>query len=532
MAKRTGLLLITLWITILALIFRVFYISFGNINHKVESTAGIRSVTQSLYNSKKVIYDRNLKLLAGNQPIYYLIINPRKFDLSKIDYISEITSVDKKYISDKLKFETPFVIKSYKMPQSVEGVVSVFGYSRYNENPVSQHILGYLDNDGIVGLSGIERAYNDFLSEYNSQVQFSYSKNALNGVMADIKIDGNQNNKTDDGVVLTIDKQMSVIAEKSLKENCKNGCVIVMNCNDGEIYVLSSTPEFDPNDVSEYKDSKNSELINNCLVNHTVGSVFKIIIAACAIQNNIDNFEFECMGGISVLDRVFSCQNGVHHGKQNIEKAFANSCNCYFIAIGQLLGYDKIIETAQLFGLDSSIKIANDLFSYSGSLPMNDGELSLANLSIGQGDLLLTPLSVARMTASVCNGGYLVNPSVYKGLYIDKDVINEPEYKYKSKIIDDNTAGKIKKMCIECVLNGTGKNAKPENGTAGGKTASSQTGRYYENGKEILNTYFTGFYPSDNPEYVITVFAQNGKSGSATCAPVFKDICNYIEQNH
>ena len=200
--------------------------------------------------------------------------------------------------------------------------------------------------------------------------------------------------------------------------------------------------------------------------------------------------------------------------------------------MGQLLGYEKILKTAQLFGLDSSIKIANDLFSYSGCLPEDSGELSLANLSIGQGDLMLTPLSIARMTATVCNGGYLVNPCVYKGLYKNKTVVDEAEYKYKSKILDDDIALEIKQMCIDCVENGTGRTAKPENSTAGGKTASSQTGKFNEKGKEILNTYFTGFYPADNPEFVITVFAKNGKSGSATCAPVFKDICDYIEQNY
>ncbi len=530
MIKRSGLLLIFLWMTIIALVFRIYYISYGEINHKVVNTAGIRENSIKLYSSKGVIYDKNLKLLAGNQPIYYLIINPRDFDNTKTDYISDIADVEKSYILNKLKYETPFVIQSEVMPQTVKGVTSVYGYTRNSKKQVAQHILGYMDSDGIVGLSGVERAYNDFLSKYTSQVSFSYSKNALNGVMSEIQID-NKNIKTENGVVLTIDKDMSSVAEDSLRRNFENGCVIVMDCNDGKIEVLSSIPGFDADNISKYKDSQNKELINNCLINHTVGSVFKIVIAVCAMQNKIDNFEFECTGGIKVFDRLFSCQNGSCHGKQTMEKAFANSCNCYFIAIGQLLGYEKIIQTAQLFGLDSSIKIAADIYSYSGRLPDNTGNLSLANLSIGQGDLMLTPLSIARLTATICKGGYLINPIVYKGLYIDKKFKNRPEYKYKSKILNDDISKKIKQMCIECVESGTGQNAKPNNSIVGGKTASSQTGKYDENGKEILNTYFTGFYPADNPKYVITVFAQNGKSGSSTCAPVFKDICEYIEQN-
>ena len=87
-------------------------------------------------------------------------------------------------------------------------------------------------------------------------------------------------------------------------------------------------------------------------------------------------------------------------------------------------------------------------------------------------------------------------------------------------------------MCIQCVEVGTGKNARPALGGAGGKTASAQTGKFKNDGTEILSTYFSGFYPAENPKYVITVFASDGKSGSATCAPVFKEICDFIGQNH
>ena len=86
-------------------------------------------------------------------------------------------------------------------------------------------------------------------------------------------------------------------------------------------------------------------------------------------------------------------------------------------------------------------------------------------------------------------------------------------------------------MCIKCVSDGTEQTAKPATGMAGGKTASAQTGKYSEDGREILNNYFTGFYPADKPKYVITVFALDGKSGSETCAPVFKEICDFISEN-
>lgn len=495
---------------------------------KVTATAGVRTSEKVLYKSKGNIYDRKMNSLAGGQKAYYLIINPRDFDKTQIEYISKISGIDLIYITEKLKYETPFTVISYEKPKNISGVFSFEGYTRYEQNMVAQHIIGYLDNDGVKGLSGVEKAYDDFLSKYESTSYYTYKSDAVNSIISEQDINIKINNGSKNGVVLTIDKNLSAFAENTLKRHCTDGCVIVMNCNDGEIYALSSVPSFDNKKISDYK---NNELVNNALVNQTVGSVFKIIVSATALKNELEDFQYECTGGIEVSGRVFSCQNGHAHGLQSLSDAFANSCNCYFIAIGQLLGFDKLIDMAKLFGMDSSIKIAKDLYSYSGVIPQESGTLALANMSIGQGELLLSPLNVTRMTAAVCNGGYLINPTVYKGIYLDDKMVYESEYEYKSKILTKQIADKLKQLCIECVENGTGKSAKPKKSGAGGKTASAQTGRYDENGKEILNNYFTGFYPAENPEYVITVFAKNGESGSVTCAPVFKEICDYIEQN-
>lgn len=526
--KRTAILLLIIWLMMIALSFRIYYISFGEINSKVLATAGVRTSKKVLYNSKGIIYDKNLNILAGAQNVYYLIINPREFDATELEYLSQISNIEKSELSDKLKYETPFTVVSYVKPKDITGIFVYDGYARYPQYQTAQHIVGYVDNDGVKGMSGVEKAYDEFLSKFNNTSYFIYSSDAVNAIIPELDIQIENGNETANGVVLTIDKKLSSFAEQTLKKYCSEGCVVVMNCNDGDIYTLSSIPSFDVNRISEYK---NSELVNNALVNQTVGSVFKIIVSTSALQNNLEDFEYDCKGGIEVSGRVFSCQNGRAHGLQSLEDAFTNSCNCYYIAIGQLLGYDKVIDTAQLFGLDSSIKIAKDLYSYSGVIPENNGSLSLANLSIGQGELLLSPLTIARMTATVCNGGYLINPTVYRGLYIDNKITNTTEYKYKSNILHKEIAEKLKEMCVECVKNGTGKTAMPEYNEAGGKTASAQTGSFEESGKEILNTYFTGFYPADNPKYVITVFAKNGESGSSTCAPVFKEICDYIEQN-
>ena len=531
--KRSGIIYLFLILLFLAVIFRVYYVSFSDISDKTKSVAGSRSATLELYSSKGVIYDRNLCALAGNQFAYYLVVNPRGFDRSNIDYISGLTGNDIEYINSKLQKESVFVLKSYFEPKPMDGVYVYEGTTRYSEQPTACHLLGYLDLNGERGLSGVEKAFDNELSVYTSKAYIRYATNALQGVIAGLGIEAQYDSEdTTNGIILTIDRQLSIAVEQSMSKYIERGAAIVMDCNSGELLAMSSMPIFDAENISAYIDSDSGELINNAMTNQTVGSVFKMIVAACAVDNGLADFEYECNGGISVGGRVFTCQNQKKHGTLTLKEAFAQSCNSYFIALGQLLGYDKIIETAQLFGADSSIEILKDMSSSSGILPEEEGILSVANLSIGQGKLMLSPLEIARITAVMCNGGYLVNPTAYYGTYIDGAISNKSSYNYKSQIITSDTAAILKDMCIYCVSDGTGTAAEPSKGGAGGKTASAQTGKIGEDGKEILNTYFTGFYPADDPQYVITVFAADGESGSKTCAPVFREICDFLAQKY
>lgn len=531
--KRSGIIYLLLLFMFVMLMFRIYYVTFGEINDKTKSVAGSRSATLELYSAKGVIYDRNICALAGNQFAYYLVVNPRGFDRSNIEYIAGLTGSDVEELNSKLQKETVFVLKSYFEPRQMEGVYIYEGTTRYSQQPTLCHLLGYLDSEGKRGLAGVEKVFNDELSVFSSKTTIKYATNALRGVIAGLGIDAKRDYEdTTNGVILTVDRNLSLAVEQSMSKHIERGCAVVMDCNNGELLALSSLPSFDADDISLYLDSENGELINNAMTNQTVGSVFKMVVAACALENGLSDFEYECCGGINVADRIFGCQNQKKHGKLMLKDAFSQSCNSYFIALGQLLGYDKIIETAQLFGADSSIEILKGMASSSGVLPEESGTLSVANLSIGQGKLMMTPLEIARITAVMCNGGYLVNPTVYYGTYIDGTIGNKSEYSYKSKIVSDDTAEKLKEMCIQCVTEGTGTNAAPNVGGAGGKTASAQTGRKGEDGNEILNTYFTGFYPADDPKYVITVFATGGESGSKTCAPVFREICDFIAQNY
>ena len=124
---------------------------------------------------------------------------------------------------------------------------------------------------------------------------------------------------------MTLDEQLSLYA-KELMENCiSEGAVIVMNANNGDILTMLSTPEFDPEKVADYMYSNGGELINNAVTNQTVGSVFKMVVAACSVINKTESFTYECHGGIEIGGRIFGCQN--KHGIMNLDDAFSFSCN-------------------------------------------------------------------------------------------------------------------------------------------------------------------------------------------------------------
>ena len=530
--KRGATIYLCYLFAFVLLVFVVFYVMYGSVGEKAKTVSGTRMHGITLYNSKGVIYDRNLCPVAGNQAAYYIIVNPRSFDKTRTEYICDLTKTDTDEFASKLNRETPFVLMSYYKPETVVGVSVYEGTTRYAESPSSVHVLGCLDYECINGISGVEKSFNEILSKYSSVTKAKYVSDGRRGLLEGLGIIIEKDEDSLDGIVLTIDKRLADFTKSLMNKYIDRGCVCVMDCNNGEILALESSPDFEQGNVKQYLDSKNGELINLALVNNSVGSVFKMIMATCALQNNLGEFEYNCTGGIDVGGRIFACHDKNGHGSVGLEKAFATSCNSYFIALGQLLGYEKIIETAQLFGVDTSMDIIKGMYSESGVLPKNSGIKSLANLSIGQGDLLLSPLCIARITAAMCNGGYLVNPVLYKSTYVNGIVKNESEYNYKSNIMDDDIAEKLKAMCIYCVENGTGKTASPTYGSAGGKTASAQTGRYDANGKEQLNTYFTGFYPAESPKYAITVFAVGGESGSQTCAPVFAEICDFLHQNY
>ncbi|MDR1734843.1 MAG: penicillin-binding protein 2 [Oscillospiraceae bacterium] len=410
-------------------------------------------------------------------------------------------------------------------------------YPRYGTSPLAVHLIGYLDGDGKQGLTGLEKTYNTLLESHAGSLLARLPSNARGIALggADIEI-LSENYGSKAGIQLTIDRNIQEITEKALRNGgIEQGAAIVLDAKTGEIRALASTPAFDPNDIAASLNDPSEPFLNRALLALPVGSTFKPFIAAAALEQGIlPGTRFTCTGTYTIGDKVFRCNDEKAHGEVTMPEALAQSCNIYFIQLGQMLEKQGLLDILASFGFGAPLTLADGIASAKGNLPtLQDLRLpgAVANLCFGQGSLLCSPLQLAAATAALCNGGMWIEPTLIKGTTDTAGTLSPLQSTPDARnAVSAETAELLRIMLKGVVENGTGKSAKPENNTAGGKTATAQTGRYDEAGNEILQSGFTGFFPANDPKYVIVIVKQNGASGSRECAPVFKAIADAIEQ--
>ncbi len=387
------------------------------------------------------------------------------------------------------------------------------------------HTLGYTDN-GNRGVSGLERAFDDILY-CEETVDASFEVNALGEVIGNGNIIISGENVNPYGLVTTIDSEIQRITEYCAR-NIECGAVVVCEVGTGRIKASVSKPDFKGLNVSEILDDKNSPLLNRALEAYSVGSVFKPCVAAAGIEKGMGNYEYNCLGHSEIEGRLFHCHNRSGHGNLNLSGAIENSCNTYFYTFSSLFGADAILEKCSVLNFGTGFEIAKNYSVKAGNLPKADGVKTvsaLANLAIGQGEVLLSPVSILTLYCAIANDGKYYLP------YIAEEVIVEGERQRLStpkvtSVMEKSTADRLKQDLIGVVERGTGTAAKPTLCTAAGKTATAQTGRYDESGKEITIGWFCGFFPAENPQYAVSVMIEGANGYDA--APVFASLADGI----
>lgn len=505
------------------LMLRVASINFSEFS-EAGNTGGTRTVTVGRTRGR--IYDRNLKLLVDEGESFIAAVTPTVGSLQYLDIMR-----DKSYVEKMIQNGQPFVAEVNEKISN-EFIRSFSVPIRYSTEQSAVHLIGYLTADGENGLSGIERAYNTYLRENSGLLTVSFEVDAKGRVLAGMdKYINDSNFNSQAGLVLTVDKDIQSITEKALQNSSiKSGCAAVMQVNSGEIVALASVPVYDPNNVADVLYKEDSPLINKALQQYSVGSVFKPLVAATALENGIDSAqEYECGGSYTVGDKTFSCYNSTAHGAVNMQGALEKSCNCYFIDLIMKTDVDYLLKLCRDIGIGEGDCIAQGLDTSSGALP--DEELlkikgELANFAFGQGSLMMTPVQMLKMYHTLATGN-VISPSVIYGTMDSSGNVQRNSSAVPQKLLTDGTVKKMRQMLFSVTENGNAYNAKSDVTSLAGKTGTAQSG-IYKNGQEICRTWFAGFFPAEAPEYIVVVMNENGMGGNSDCGPVFKAMCEGI----
>ncbi len=515
--------------------------------------------------SRGNIYDRYGKLIAGNTLSFGVFIVPQEVDDidAEMEKLSGILGVSKSLLERNFKrnktasFVPCELIRgvSKKSAISIEesrfeipGVlVKEVPVRNYYYKEAFSHVAGYvaeidqLELDllkpygynirDFIGKDGVERFCDRTLRGKNGGMQIQVDNRGR-----EVKVISYRRPKSGRDIYLTLDADLQ--KEVYNLFDGRKGAAVFMDPKTGEVLSLVSSPSYDPNEaLSKVMRAEDSPLLNRAIMGvYPPGSVFKLITSIAALESKSirPDTGFICAGKLKIGADEFSCWNKDGHGYVDLGKAIAWSCNVFFYHTGLLTGADKITEYANLFGLGRKTGI--ELFGESnGFVPSKEWKKAekkevwypgdTANLSIGQGDLQVTPLQMARVVSVIANGGELVDPHVLKLAGVSGAInLKSETLKISKENIDAVRAG-MRKVIED--PDGTGNRAASSMVSISAKTGTAQVGPGIR-----PHGWFVGFAPSENPKICFAVFLENGGSGGDAPAEIAKAALEYWFGKH
>lgn len=514
----------------------------------IEGLSG-RVAEVSLGPERGDIFDRNGALLTNTVQTFCIIIFPAQVvdPYEAASQLVAFSGIDKNEMIKKIRqAQRPFKLQANiteKVAEAVNqlqipGVLAVAEKSRYSYNSLAVHTTGYINVADNQGVSGIERMYDDILrGEQTEHVAalVDAGQQIIPGLgYTRLKLG---NNLGPGNIILTIDSRIQKIVENIMDKHEIKGAVVIMKPSTGEILAIASRPKFDPTQIENYLTMKTAPFLNRALSAYQPGSIFKLVVAAAALENKVvrpDDTFFD-PGYVDVSNRRFYGwdyeQGG--RGKITFTDAMAYSSNPTFITVGLKLGSDKLISFARQLGFGKHTQLAfygeADGNLPDSSQPIYPGEL--ANLAIGQGTFEATPLQFACLVSTILNDGVKVEP------YLVSRLVDSRGRSIKSfsptpgvRVFSHQTAEDMKKMMAAVTRYGTGEEAYVPGVGSAGKTGSAETGRMQQ-GKSVNHAWFAGYAPLEKPQYAAVVFVEEGHSGGDVAAPIFREIFTEVVAN-
>lgn len=422
-----------------------------------------------------------------------------------------------------------------KKLSSIKDVIIIDKIKRHNKKNLLSHTLGYINEKDNIGISGIEKSYNDEpltidLDFGKTPIFIDARRNVVPGVNI---VSTKENNHVANSLQLTIDYRLQEKIEKILDKSRKKGAVVVAEVESGDIISMASRPNIDLNDMKNNLNEDDRRIFNKSLeLSYPPGSIFKIPVLLAALEKGNISLEDEiyCKGYDKIGNTIIKCNKEDGHGGISIEEGLYKSCNSTFIQLGQKTGAENIIEMAKVLGFGEKIDVGIDEES-AGNLPNGRKLLgpAIGNISIGQGEIEVTPMQVTNMMVIVAGGGIKKDLSLIKGYVTEEGLFAKDIKRQEDKrILDENIVKQVKLGLDKVIEHGTAKNVEIEElGGGGGKTGTAQA---VLNEEETTHAWFTGYFPKKNPSYVITVFVEDGSSGSGVAAPIFENIAKEINK--
>ena len=471
------------------------------------------------------------------------------------------TEVPFSYIKD-IDFQT--MAKFSEHDVGLPGVdIAIKPVRSYVYGALAAHLLGYVGapddtnkeeahkftfyQGDVEGKSNIEKTMDDYLrGKPGVRYLRRNAKGVIDGVLREEAPQAGGN------VILTLDARLQMIAEEALR-SVGRGAAVVVDPNNGNILAMASVPSFDPNtfipsikvkDWDALRKNEANPLINRAVSAFPPGSTFKLVTSLAGLRKGLATQHFTCTGGVSYGDHYFKCwigEKGGAHGTLGLSDAIKVSCNAFFYQFGNAAGINAIDETGETLGLGkaSGIEITGE---QPGILPGPEWmkinyprekwtSAYTANVSIGQGFDLVSPLQLAMVYATVANGGVSYYPRLVKNVVDAQgrplvDAKGQPVISQAPKLHGD-LRNDFRPEQIELARRGLWKVVNEAGGTGGrarlpgvqvaGKTGTAQA---MTDGKKDTIAWFACFAPYDNPKYTIAVMVQGGAHGGSVAAPI------------
>jgi penicillin-binding protein 2 len=537
--------------------------------------------TLALRAPRGVLFDRNGRILVENRHSFTIsIVREHSKDLERTArLLAQVAGLDVKQVQQTIErhrgepsYRPIVVVEDATLAQVAaitarrldfelpDVVVEEVPTRKYPSDALAAHLFGYVGQaseaqlgDGIaqgdiVGQQGIERVYNKILMGEDGAKRV-----VVNSVGREISTLEEIPPTEGRRVQLTIDYDLQKAAEAGFRHAGFNGAALIMDPRNGEVLTYTSLPSYDPNDFAAGIDrvtwaSLNSDKLRplqNRVIQgrYSPGSTFKIVVATAALEEGLvtPDHRITCNGGANFFGRYYRCHLKGGHGSVDMRHAMEKSCNVYFYTLGNMLGVDKIYKWAEKLGMvgKTGIDLPNEQESL---IPNTEWKLKRTgerwypgetiSVSIGQGQVSVTPAALAVMISTVANGGTRVTPHVIKAIDEGKGWQSTPVPAVADKVAfkPDTLAALREGLWMVVNAAGTGGRARILGRDVSGKTGTAQVisneGKARARGTDRDlrdHGWFVFFAPRDNPEIAGVIFGEHNEHGYLG-APIAKHV--------